>query len=166
MKVVRNLVLLVLVAVPTAMLAGAVGSLNTFANGAVADAAQMNANFNAVRSAVDDNDARLDALEPVQNIQSVTYQGGWATYSGTTWAPAGYYKDRGRVFLRGLVAGGTNGTCIFTLPAGYRPEFQTLHAVQTNNVVGRIDVRTNGCVFTDGVNPAWVSLDNISFRAP
>jgi hypothetical protein len=43
--------------------AGSVGSLVSFTNGTVADADQVNANFQAIRSAVDDNDARLGLIE-------------------------------------------------------------------------------------------------------
>lgn len=42
--------------------AGPVGSLNTFSPGDVADANEVNANFDAIRTAVDDNDARIDDL--------------------------------------------------------------------------------------------------------
>ena len=42
---------------------------NTFVNGTVADANQVNANFSAVKSAVDDNDARIQANQvSLQNI--------------------------------------------------------------------------------------------------
>jgi hypothetical protein len=50
-------------AVPSALFAGAVGSLVTFSNGTVADANDVNANFAAVQTAVDDNDTRLTAVE-------------------------------------------------------------------------------------------------------
>ncbi len=40
-----------------------VGALTTFTNGTVADADEVNANFTAVRSAVNDNDTRITALE-------------------------------------------------------------------------------------------------------
>ena len=43
--------------------AGSVTLPNTFVPGQVADANQVNANFQAVKSAVDDNDTRLTALE-------------------------------------------------------------------------------------------------------
>ena len=40
-----------------------VGSLTTFTNGTVADANQVNANFQALRTAVNDNDTRIASLE-------------------------------------------------------------------------------------------------------
>jgi hypothetical protein len=54
---------LLAVAVPGTLFAGAVGTLNVFSNGTVADADAVNVNFEAVRVAVDDNAARIDALE-------------------------------------------------------------------------------------------------------
>lgn len=42
---------------------GAVTIPNTFTNGQVADANQVNANFSAVKSAIDDNDSRITAIE-------------------------------------------------------------------------------------------------------
>jgi hypothetical protein len=51
-----------LLAVPVWLAAGSVGTLTTFVNGTVADADQVNANFTAIATAVDDNDARLDAF--------------------------------------------------------------------------------------------------------
>lgn len=50
------------VAFPLGIGAATVTLPNTFANGTVADADQVNANFAAVSSAVDDNDARLTEL--------------------------------------------------------------------------------------------------------
>ncbi|HIF24386.1 MAG TPA: tail fiber domain-containing protein, partial [Gemmatimonadetes bacterium] len=52
-------VLLVLLAVPLVVVAGTVTLPNTFTNGTVADADQVNANFGAVKTAVDENDGRI-----------------------------------------------------------------------------------------------------------
>jgi hypothetical protein len=49
-------------AVPITLVAGDVSGLISFSNGTVADADEVNANFAAVKTAVDDNDARLDDL--------------------------------------------------------------------------------------------------------
>jgi hypothetical protein len=48
-------------AAPTVLSASTVGSLVTFANGTVADADAVNANFAALRDAVDDNAAKITA---------------------------------------------------------------------------------------------------------
>jgi len=55
--------LLMLLAVPLVVAAGTVSVPNTFVNGEVADADQVNANFDAVETAVNDNDALITALE-------------------------------------------------------------------------------------------------------
>lgn len=49
-------------AIPSAILAGAVTIPHTFANGTVASADQVNANFAALALQVNDNDTRLDAF--------------------------------------------------------------------------------------------------------
>jgi hypothetical protein len=59
--------LLVLAAVPVAVYAGAVPLLVQFVNGQIADADEVNANFAAVSTAVDDNDSRLGVLEGLPN---------------------------------------------------------------------------------------------------
>lgn len=48
------------VVVPVALVASDVPSLTTFADGTVASASSVNGNFAALRTAVNDNDARLD----------------------------------------------------------------------------------------------------------
>ncbi|MEE2662543.1 MAG: DUF1566 domain-containing protein [Myxococcota bacterium] len=54
---------LVLLAVPLAVASATVTLPNAFSNGTVADANEVNANFAAVKSAVDDNDSRITVLE-------------------------------------------------------------------------------------------------------
>lgn len=49
----------VAVGVPLLLYAGSVGTLTSFSNGQVADAALVNANFSDLRTAINDNDARL-----------------------------------------------------------------------------------------------------------
>ena len=56
-------VLLVLLAVPLVVVAGTVTVPNTFVNGEVADADEVNANFDAVETEVNDNDSRITAVE-------------------------------------------------------------------------------------------------------
>lgn len=53
-----------LAVLPFALRASSVTLPYTFANDQVADAAQVNANFVAVRTGINDNDARLNAVEP------------------------------------------------------------------------------------------------------
>ena len=60
----------VLVSIPLLSIAGNVTIPNTFSNGAVADATQVNSNFSALETAVDDNDSRLTVLEGSLTITS------------------------------------------------------------------------------------------------
>ena len=99
-----------------------------------------------------------------EDWQTPTFQNGWVNYGGV-FNPAGYFKDSlGIIHLRGLVKNGS-GT-IFTLPEGYRPLYQELHSVATNqNEMSRIDILTNGPVCMQKGNNSWLSLDGITFRA-
>jgi hypothetical protein len=99
---------------------------------------------------------------------SPTFTDNWQTYPGGTWNDAGYYKDsENRVHLRGAVSDGTvgNGAEIFILPAGFRPAKRELFVVITNQLLGRVDISTDGRVIPHTTNNAWVSLDNLSFKA-
>lgn len=95
-----------------------------------------------------------------------TLLNGWVYY-GHVWNTAGYFKDSfGIVHLKGLIKNGSTGQPIFTLPAGYRPAQQELHAACTNsNTIGRIDIRANGEVIMESGSNVWISLDGITFRA-
>lgn len=53
---------LVALAAPVVLYASSVGPLKSFANDTVADATEVNGNFDALRTAIDDNDARLDTF--------------------------------------------------------------------------------------------------------
>jgi len=96
--------------------------------------------------------------------QTPTFQNGWENYS-TEYNSAAYFKDSlGVIHLRGLVKNGS-GT-IFTLPQGYRPARRELFGVATNpNVMGRIDILSDGGVSMVAGNNGWISLDGIIFKA-
>ena len=65
-------VLLVLLAVPVVVVAGTITLPHAFVNGEVADANQVNANFDAVKTAVDDNDSRITAAQSTADANAVT----------------------------------------------------------------------------------------------
>ena len=50
-------------AIPLAAVASPITGLNVFSNGTTADADDVNANFDAVETAVNDNDSRITAVE-------------------------------------------------------------------------------------------------------
>jgi hypothetical protein len=97
--------------------------------------------------------------------QTPTFQNGWHNYS-TEYNYAAYFKDSlGVIHLRGLVRNGI-GT-IFTLPEGYRPPRRELFRVATYlDVMGRIDIFSDGQVYMVSGNSGWISLDGITFKAP
>ena len=86
---------------------------------------------------------------------------------------AAYCRDAlGYVHLRGLVrenppavrAAG-NSTVIFTLPPSYRPQAQSIFAVDGTNAHARLDVAPNGDVVLVGGSTTHVTLDGITFQA-
>jgi hypothetical protein len=82
------------VAAPLVLLAAWAGSLtppHSFANGDIADADEVNANFGAVEAAVDDNDARLDQLTALfgTNTSSANSGQGVQCTLGEVWLTAG-----------------------------------------------------------------------------
>ena len=80
----------------------------------------------------------------------------------------------GVVHLRGLITGGATNTVAFTLPAGYRPEYNhnslTLHYVNSNTpAMAWVQVNPAGLVTVVGSTGVFsgsygVGLDDITFR--
>jgi microcystin-dependent protein len=93
-----------------------------------------------------------------------TLQNTWVNYSNG-YALARYRKQRGVVYLQGLVAGGTS--IIFNLPAGFRPVGGTLIFTVTSaaSTPSRVDVDVAGNVTFLVGNNGYVSLAGISFPA-
>jgi len=102
-----------------------------------------------------------------------SFQNSWTDFSGSY--SAGYYLDpNGVVHLRGLITGGATNTVAFTLPAGYRPEYNhnslTLHYVNSNTpAMAWVQVNPAGLVTVVGSTGVFsgsygVGLDDITFR--
>jgi hypothetical protein len=105
------------------------------------------------------------------NDFGVTFQNSWANVGGSS--PAGFYKDRFNVvWLRGNIDTGVSGSIAFTLPVGYRPEYNTVQIVYNNNggpgpggANVYVTVQSDGDViptYSAGTD-AW--LDGVMFRA-
>ena len=89
---------------------------------------------------------------------------GWANYSGSGFTTPQYTKTSdGVVHLKGLVASGTLGAAIATLPPGYRPAERLLMQTPAAGAHSRLDVWANGQITAHGASNTWVSLDGISF---
>jgi hypothetical protein len=124
------------------------------------------------------------AVEPWHVIGSANepgFQNGWTNFDPNGFfSTAAFYKDPyGVVHLKGVVKGGTvshnSSGIIFMLPYGYGSEQDEVHAVLSNEGLGRVTIERGSSV-SDGrtvayvhaappSNSAWVSLDGITFRA-
>ncbi|RLK36110.1 hypothetical protein [Cupriavidus plantarum] len=101
-----------------------------------------------------------------------TFANNWGNIGAGPTSPARFYKDgHGTVHLAGLIGLGTTtqGTLMFTLPAGFRPDYPTRLPALTNNgsglLAGEIRIDTAGAVtFWFGQN-TYVSLDGLTFPA-
>lgn len=132
-------------------------------------ASEVNAAFVAVKTAVDDNDARLDGIETPPPFVAAALATGWGNV-GSPYATAAHYKDRaGIVRLRGLVRrnAGTS-LVIFTLPVGSRPAATLQFPARCGDgSLCFIEVAATGEVRFDGPSATAPSgsltLDGISF---
>lgn len=115
-----------------------------------------------------------DFWHTIGSFGQPTFQNSWAFY-GSVFVPPRFRKDAfGKVTVSGLVqklTAAASGEVIFTLPAGYRPDTQTIFMTRGSNssageVFTRIDVWPNGdVVFSNAGGSTWsyLSLDPIEF---
>ena len=90
---------------------------------------------------------------------------GWANF-GFGYSTNSFTKTSdGTVMLKGVVAGGAQGTTVCILPVGFRPTKDLIFQTASNNNASRIDVTANGLVFATTSNPTWLVLDGINFVA-
>lgn len=123
----------------------------------VTDNGPIDRNFRAL-------DQRIDAIEA---ITAPTFATGWSDF-GAPYNNAGYYIDRGRVYLRGVVKNGGSGTgLIFTLPTGYRPPASVQFVTLIFGGTGALTIASTGTVtdstFSAG-SKAFTVLEGFSFR--
>ena len=92
----------------------------------------------------------------------------WVNFGAGT-EPAAFYKDKfSRVWLSGLINDGTVGvgSPVFTLPAGYRPNFinnfSTIDGTGTPS--GRLAVLADGSLEIRAGSNTFISLDGFSWR--
>jgi hypothetical protein len=88
----------------------------------------------------------------------------WVDFGGS-YETSGYYLDRKRVFIKGLIKSGVMNTTLFDLPEGSRPPLSFIIPVITGGGPGTMEIRNTGAVVlgSDGTN-GWVSISNVSFR--
>ncbi len=103
-------------------------------------------------------------IPPVAAWAAPVLLNSWVNYSAA-YEPAGYYLDRNRVFIKGLVKSGAMDVPLFNLPIGSRPPLSLLIPVITDGGLTRVEIRNDGdIVLTSGGTNTWVSLSNVSFR--
>lgn len=112
--------------------------------------------------------AQLPSIEShhlVGNSGEVAFNGAWVNFGGQN-EPARYWIDyMGIVHLGGIVKTGVIGTTIFTLPAGYRPQYTPMtYAVASNGAFGVCQVNADGTVVAAVGNNTYFSLSGITFR--
>lgn len=113
----------------------------------------------------------VEAMHIVGSAGEPAFENGYDNYDTSTFAAAGFRRDRGLVHLQGLLTRtGTpsNPTTIFTLPSGYRPPSRTILVVATGEAFapGRVDVLATGEVqWIAGATGEtdYLSLDGLSF---
>jgi hypothetical protein len=113
----------------------------------------------------DTMEVERDRLHQIGNSGEASFENSWVNYSDDT-APAAYWKDAfGVIHIQGLIKSGTVGQAAFTLPPGYRPDFQHPFGTVSNGAIGRVDVMADGTVVpASPSNNTWVALDGIAFR--
>uniref|UniRef100_UPI004025A81A hypothetical protein n=1 Tax=Eubacterium sp. TaxID=142586 RepID=UPI004025A81A len=93
---------------------------------------------------------------------------GWVNFS-PDYEPTSYWKDKNEiVHLSGVIKNGTteDGTTLFILPEGYRPDKNEMFSTISFNALCRIDVSSGGLVSVEyGGNRNWLSLCGIEFKA-
>ena len=126
-----------------------------------------------VEGALQEAGAQLSAIDTQLADKANKAQEDWITPTlAAPWVELstvqkpGYYKDSiGIVRLKGLVKSGTVNTTIFWLPVGYIPSKDVYFVIIANDKIGEIVVNTVGAVSFRIGETAWVSLDQITFKA-
>ena len=94
-----------------------------------------------------------------------TLVNGWAHYGGVTSIAGGYMKDsQGFVHLDGQYTGGSDGTIVYILPAGFRPRKSGMYRVAGENSNARALVGSSGSVYLFNMT-TYIALDGITFKA-
>lgn len=76
------------------------------------------------------------------------FQNSWANFAGG-YQPLRFRKERGRVFIEGVIKSGGSNTICFTLPVGYRPSLSLQRPARVLNTIdhtGLHDVKPDGTV--------------------
>lgn len=118
----------------------------------------------AARKRLTEAEADIAALEAIESHVAPTLLNSWVNAGGSD-EVVGYYKDRGRVYLRGVVKNGTPSTTsvVFTLPSGYRPPVGLWFPATSNGAYATVNVQSDGDVVAVAGSNSSFSLSGISF---
>jgi len=107
----------------------------------------------------------IEAHHLVGGTNEIAFQNSCVNFGGTN-EPARYWKDyTGKVSLGGVVKSFTAvPVTIFTLPAGYRPQYAMIYAVPSNGALGIVTVNPDGTVVVNAGSNVYLSLSGITFR--
>lgn len=102
-----------------------------------------------------------------ENAISVSaFENSWVNTDVAYFGPARYWRDAfGNVHLEGNIKNGSLNTAAFTLPAGYRPQYEMQLPTSSANAFGQIRISTNGQVIPRVGGTTDVNLNGIVFRA-
>jgi hypothetical protein len=94
----------------------------------------------------------------------IPFQNSWVNFGGSN-EPARYWKDyTGNVHIGGTLKSGTINTTMFTLPAGYRPQYAMIYAIVSNGVFGGLVINPDGTVVCFSGNNTYVAMSGVTFR--
>ena len=95
-----------------------------------------------------------------------TLNTGWSHYS-SPYGPVKYRRIGSIVNIQGLADGATQGTNVFQLPVGYRPERRIIISALNNGAAVRLDITTDGNVYAHTISSSggWLSLACTFFTA-
>lgn len=96
----------------------------------------------------------LAGLREVEPWQAPTFQGSSTNYGGGN-MPVAFFKDPfGQVHLRGLVAGASVSTVIFTLPPGYRPSQYVNVGITADRRFANLVIQPDGQIYINAADSA------------
>ena len=95
-----------------------------------------------------------------------TLNSGWSHYS-SPYGPVKYRRIGSIVNIQGIANGATQGTNVFQLPAGYRPERRIIIAALNDGASVRVDIKEDGNfnAHTISSSGGWLSCACTFFTA-
>lgn len=118
----KTLILLTVSLVGTHTWAGSVTVPNTFVDGATASASEVNANFDAVKTAVDDNDSRITTNTTDINTNAANITANMNAISAA--APQVLLKDANGVYIGRVIGMASVSSPYVLTDQGYRTQFR------------------------------------------